>query len=390
VQPLDDITVLDLSRLLPGPFCTSLLAELGADVIKVEDTDGGDYLRWMPPLAGRYSAMFAAVNRNKRSVVLNLKMDAGRDAFLAMVARADVVVEGFRPGVLDRLGVGYAALRERNRRLILCSITGYGQDGPYRDRVGHDVNYLAIAGALSLTGCSPEELAIPGVQIGDIGGGALGGVASVLAALHQRARTGDGVHCDVSMLDGLMRWMAPVAASLHGGGPPGPRQMTLNGGHPCYRLYRCADGVLSVGALEPKFWRELVDALGLSHLAELGLATGEDADRVAAEVEAVLRTRTRADWSRLLAGREVCCEPVLSVDEALEHEQVRARALLAPAPEPAWARLGPSFRLGGAAAPPRRPAPGYGEHTREVLSGLGYSEAMLESLVSEGATIAGS
>jgi crotonobetainyl-CoA:carnitine CoA-transferase CaiB-like acyl-CoA transferase len=367
VHALDGIIVLDLSRLLPGPFCTMLLADLGADVIKVEDTEGGDYLRWMPPLVGRYSAMFHALNRGKRSLALNLKTDGGRDAFLRVVERADVVVEGFRPGVLDRLGVGYDSLRARNPGLILCSITGYGQDGPLRDRVGHDINYLALAGALSITGCSPEALAIPGVQVGDIGGGALGAAVAVLAALHERNRTGEGRHCDVSMLDGLMAWMTPVIASYRATADvPAATTLTLNGRHPCYRLYRCADGYLSVGALEPKFWTAFVEAIGLAHLADRGLASGDEAERVAAEVEAALRTGTREHWRAAFEGREVCCEPVLSVSEALEHPQVRARGL---------------GRTEGS-------GPGYGEHTREVLAAAGLDEAAVDSLARQGATIA--
>jgi alpha-methylacyl-CoA racemase len=344
-----------------------LLADLGAQVIKVEDTEGGDYLRWMPPLADRYSAMFHALNRNKRSVVLNLKVESGRDAFLTLVEHADVVVEGFRPGVLDRLGVGYEVLRGRNRRVVLCSITGYGQDGPYSDRVGHDINYLSIAGVLSVTGCSPDQPAIPGVQIGDIGGGALGASVAILAALHERNRTGEGRHCDVAMLDGLLAWMTPLTANYRlTGEVPQAATAVLNGRHPCYRLYRCADGYMSLGALEPKFWNAFVGAIGLAHLSDQGLTSGAEGAGVAAEVEAVLLTRTRQQWSRALEGRETCCEPVLSVAESLEHPQVRARA---PA------------RASDA-------GPGYGEHTRAVLEGAGYDAARLEALVREGATIA--
>jgi alpha-methylacyl-CoA racemase len=372
VQALKDVTVLDLSRLLPGPFCTLLLADLGADVIKVEDTLGGDYLRWMPPLVDRYSALFHAVNRNKRSVVLNLKTAPGHAAFLDLVTHADVVVEGFRPGVMDRLLVGYEALREQNPRIVLCSITGYGQDGPYRDRVGHDINYAALAGVLSLTGTAPEQLAIPGVQIGDLGGGALSAAVAILAALHERDRTGQGTHCDVSMLDGLVSWMAPVLA-VHSatGAVPGPGGYMLNGCHPCYRLYRCADGYLSVGALEPKFWKAFAEAIGLGHLAELGLTSGAEAARVVDEVQAVLATKTRAEWSSLLDGRETCVEPVLAVDEVLVNPQVRARQATVDA---------------GSVA--QRPAPGYGEHSQEVLAQLGYDEAKFEELLREGATIA--
>lgn len=366
---LQDVRIIDLSRLLPGPFCTQLLADLGADVVKIEDTDRGDYLRWMPPLAGRYSALFHAVNRNKRSVVLNLKVSSGRAAFLRLVERADVVVEGFRPGVIDRLGIGYATLRERNPRVILCSITGYGQDGPYRGRAGHDVNYAALAGVLSMTGCEPDTPVVPGVQMGDLGGGALPAAVAILAALHEREHTGQGRHCDVSMLDGLVSWMAPVAAAYQATGEvPGPGTYLLNGRHPCYRIYRCADGHLSLGALEPKFWRNFVGLIGLPDLAEAGLSSGDEAAAVAAQVQDVLLTRTRAEWARHFADAEVCCEPVLSIDEVFAHPQLVARER--------------RDRL-----EPRRPAPEYGQHTQEVLGEVGYSEAELQTLLEEGATI---
>lgn len=389
MHALQDLTVLDLSRLLPGPFCTQLLADLGADVIKVEDAEGGDYLRWMPPLAGDYSALFYAINRNKRSIVLNLKTGAGREAFLRLVQRADVVMEGFRPGVLDRLGVGYPALRERNPRIVLCSVTGYGQDGPFRDRVGHDINYMALAGILSLTGSAPGQLAVPGVQMGDLGGGALSATVAILAAVHERERTGEGQHCDVAMLDGLVTWMAPVVTEYSAGGAvPGPGTLPLNGRYPCYRLYRCADGYLSVGALEPKFWQAFVSAIGLAHLAGSGLDTGDQAQRVTDEVQARLMTRSKEEWSAQLGGLETCCEPVLTMDEVFAHPQVQARELLLQkgTAGPA-AACGVPFRLGGQGLEVRRVAPGYGEHTREVLAAAGYGEEDLERLVREGATI---
>jgi len=387
---LDDVRVLDLSRLLPGSFCSLVLADLGADVIKVEDADGGDYLRWMPPLVGEYSAMFYQLNRNKRSVVLNLKTPAGRDAFLRMAETADVVLESFRPGVLDRLGVGYAMLRERNRRVVLCSITGYGQDGPYRDRAGHDLNYAALAGVLSITGCASGELAIPGVQAGDLGAGGLDAAIAILAALHECRRTGEGQHCDVAMLDGLVSWMGPTAAAIYfaDGDVPGTGTLPLNGRHPCYRIYRCADGHMSVGALEPKFWRAFTDAIGLPDLADAGLADGPEAERVAAAVEARLMTRTRAQWAVELEGRDVCCEPVLSVDEVFANPQVEHRRLrVAPGLGGPVAQCAAPIRFVGETSDVRRAAPGYGEHTREVLEEIGYDAGSFATMVTDGVTV---
>ncbi|MBV9100906.1 MAG: CoA transferase [Candidatus Dormibacteraeota bacterium] len=384
---LDDVRVLDLSRLLPGPFCTLLLADLGADVIKVEDTESGDYLRWMPPLAGEYSAMFHPLNRNKRSVSLNLKTAPGREAFLRLADTADVVLESFRPGVMDRLQLGWDVLHARNPRLILCSISGYGQDGPYRDRAGHDLNYAALAGVLSLSAGAAGEPAMPGVQAGDLGAGALHAAVAILAALHQRARTGEGQRCDIAMLDGLVSWMTPHAALYFAEGEvPRANGITLNGRNPCYRIYACADGHLSLGALEPKFWRAFVEAIGLPHLAESGLAQGDEGRRVSEEVEAVLRTRTRAEWSDVLAGRDVCCEPLLTVDETFANEQVLHRGMRLEAGEAGpTPQCGAPIRMSASAFAVRRRAPGYGEHTREVLRDAGYDAASLDALVAEGA-----
>lgn len=384
---LDDVRVLDLSRLLPGPFCTLLLADLGADVVKVEDTESGDYLRWMPPLDGDYSAMFHPLNRNKRSVALNLKSAGGREAFLRLLDTSDVVLESFRPGVMDRLGLGWEVLHTRNPRVILCSISGYGQDGPYLERAGHDLNYAALAGVLSLSGDADGDPVMPGLQVGDLGAGALHAAVAILAALHQRERTGEGQHCDIAMLDGLVSWIAPHAALYFAGGTvAAANSLTLNGSNPCYRLYACKDGHLALGALEPKFWRQFVAALGLPHLADSGLATGEAGRQTVAEIEAVLCRRTRAEWVELLAGQDVCCEPVLSIAETFSNEQVRHRGMrLEPGVAGPSAQCGAPIRLSDSEFSVRRQAPGHGEHTRELLAEAGYGDRAVDALLAEGA-----
>ena len=385
-MPLTGLRVLDLSRLLPGPWCTMLLADLGADVIKVEDPNGGDYLRWTPPLHGDYSAMYYTLNRSKRSVILDLKRDEGRAAFLALVETADVVLESFRPGVMDRLGVGYAALSAVNPGIVLCSISGYGQDGPYRDRAGHDLNYMAIGGALGVTGTLDGTLAMPGVQIGDLGGGAMSAAIAILAALQHRHRTGEGQHCDVSMTDGIVSWLSLHAARFwEEGGVPGPATLHLNGRFPCYNRYRCRDGWMSVGALEPKFWSALVEALGMPQLAGDGFVEGEEARRVHAELEAVFLTRSRAEWAERLDGLDVCTEPVLTFGETFANEQIRARGLEIPAgvagPLP---QTGFPFKLSRTPPRVRHDAPGYGENTREVLREAGLDDPAIDALVSAG------
>ncbi|HWW08949.1 MAG TPA: CaiB/BaiF CoA-transferase family protein [Candidatus Acidoferrales bacterium] len=384
---LDDVRVLDLSRLLPGPFCTLLLADLGADVIKVEDTESGDYLRWVPPLAGEYSAMFHPLNRNKRSVALNLKTDPGREAFLRLVDTADVIVESFRPGVMDRLQLGWDVIHQRNPAVILCSISGYGQDGPYRDRAGHDLNYAALAGVLSVTASAAGDPAMPGVQAGDLGGGAMHAAVAILAALHQRTRTGSGQHCDVAMLDGLVSWMAPHAALYFAGaGVPGPNTLTLNGRHPCYRIYACQDGHMTLGALEPKFWRAFVEAVGLPHLADAGFSDGDEGRSVAAEIEDVLRQRTRAEWVVAFAGLDVCCEPLLGIDETFADPQVQHRGMeVQPGVGGPLSQCASPLRLSDSMFEVRRPAPGYAQHTRELLADVGYEPSAVEALTREGA-----
>jgi crotonobetainyl-CoA:carnitine CoA-transferase CaiB-like acyl-CoA transferase len=380
-MPLSGVRVLDLSRLLPGPFATMILAGLGADVIKVEDLDGGDYLRWMAPERDGTSAMFTALNRGKRSIRLDLKSTHGRELFLRLAERSDVVLESFRPGVLDRLRLGLADLHAHNPRLVLCSISGFGQDGPDRLRAGHDLNYLARAGVLGITGGADGRPVIPGVQMADIGGGALGAVAAILAALRLRDRTGAGSHCDVSMLDGMLSWMTPHVAAGNGGESAAPSGMRLNGLHPCYRVYRCADGWMSVAALEPKFWARLCQCLDVDDIAGDAFATGADAERASQRLEDVFVTGTRAHWRERLAGEDVCCEPVLSVTEMLTDPQVAHRADHVSG-QPAWF----PFHVGEHGHAPNGEAPGYGTDARALLAELGVDDAQFAQLVADRVT----
>ncbi|MGH2898842.1 MAG: CaiB/BaiF CoA transferase family protein, partial [Solirubrobacteraceae bacterium] len=259
---LDGVRVLDLSRLLPGGFCSLLLADHGADVLKVEDTGVGDYIRWAPPAVegaapSAASALFLALNRNKRSIRIDLKQEQGRAVLLDLVRCHDVVLESFRPGVLERLGVGYEALRAVNPRLVYCAITGYGQDGPLRDRPGHDMNYLGLVGLLGLSGAVDGPPVPAAGQIADLGGGALMAAFGILAALRTAERSGAGQVVDISMSDGALSWLALVAARLLADGVV-PRRggLELAGGLACYRPYACADGGwVTLGALEPKFWQ---------------------------------------------------------------------------------------------------------------------------------------
>jgi crotonobetainyl-CoA:carnitine CoA-transferase CaiB-like acyl-CoA transferase len=380
-MPLTGVRVLDLSRLLPGPFATMLLAGLGAEVIKVEDLDGGDYMRWMPPLHDGVGAMFTTINRDKRSLRLDLKSDRGRGLFLDLVARSHVVLESFRPGVMERLGLGDGVLYERNPRLVICSISGFGQDGPDRLRAGHDLNYLARAGVLAITGTTDGVPVIPGVQMADIGGGAQSAVIAILAALRRADQTGSGSHCDVSMLDGMLTWMSPHIAAARAGVRAGPATMMLNGEHPCYHVYRCADGWITVAALEPKFWARLCQLLDLEDIRDLAFATGPEAASAVRRLEAVFLTASRAQWRERLGDADACCEPVLTVDEVLDDPQVRHRAQDAGG-SPVWFPL----RVGAGAHAPTGAAPAYGADSRALLAEVGVTDEGYAELVDDRVT----
>ncbi len=380
-MPLSGIRVLDLTRLLPGAFCTMLLADMGADVIKVEEPSGGDYLRWTPPLVDGHSVLFNALNRNKRSLTLNLKSEAGRELLLRLVGRADVLVEGNRPGVMERLGLGWAVIHARNPALVMCSITGYGQDGPMASRAGHDINYVATAGVLGLNGATDGPPVPLAVQVGDIGGGGLQPAVAILGALVGVQRGDEGRWLDVSMTDGAVSWLALALAQLDAGETISRGDHRLGGRYACYRVYACKDGgYYSIGALEPKFWAALCNTVGKPELIELQLATGDDGKRVHQAMEAVFQSRTRSEWERELAGLEVCCEPVLELSEVHAHPQIAARGLITRGAAGVEVRPAVPMRTDWR----RRNAPALGEHTAEILDELGIDLKRVESLKQDG------
>jgi crotonobetainyl-CoA:carnitine CoA-transferase CaiB-like acyl-CoA transferase len=386
VLPLQGLRVLDLSRLLPGPYATLVLADLGADVVKLEDPAGGDYLRWMPPMAGAQSGWFHALNRNKRSLALDLRRPEGPGVLLRLVRRFDVVVESFRPGVLDRLGVGYAALARENPGVVLCSISGYGQDGPYRDRAGHDVDYVALAGVLAVNG--PPERPVPlGVQVADVAGGSWPAVAGILAALVGRAATGRGAHVDIAMAEGALAMLALQQGAADARGTPLRRAgEQLNGGSACYGVYRARDGgFVALGALEPKFFQAFCEAVGRPELAVRQFDDGGVGPR--AEVEQIFATRTRAQWGEFAARHDVCVMPVLEGDEPRHDPQLLHRGSFVEVPTPWEGRAMPGLaspvRIRGADAP-LRPAPDLGSDGDQVLAECGFAVAEVAALRASG------
>ncbi|MGZ4129044.1 MAG: CaiB/BaiF CoA transferase family protein [Actinomycetota bacterium] len=389
MRPLEHIRVLDLSRLLPGPYCTLLFADLGADVIKVEEPGKGDYIRWMPPMVGDVSSGHLALNRGKRSMTLNLKHPEGIAAMKRIVRTADVVLESFRPGVMDRLGVGYEALSKENERLVYCALTGYGQDGPYRLRAGHDINYLGYAGVLDIIGQRGGPPVVPGVQIADVGGGGLMAAIGILAALSERERTGRGRFVDISMMDGALSWLQMHAqAYAITGVVPARGTMRLSGGPACYRIYRTGDDkYVTVGALEPQFWAALCTALGVRDMIEQQFAPEEEQEVMHKRLEEIFATRSRDEWVAELAHLDACFGPVNDMGEAFADPQARARGMVTEVPTPLgpMQAIGNPLKLAGDSSLPLRPAPALGEHTDVVLGEAGFSRDEIESLHRSGA-----
>lgn len=379
------LRILDLTRVRAGPTCVRQFADFGADVIKVEDTGEGDYARRLGVEAGQTSTYFRAINRNKRSIQLDLKQEAGRAIFLRLVQGAQVVVESFRPGVVDRLGVGYAEASSRNPAIVYCSISGYGQTGPNRDLAGHDLNYLALAGVLDQIGTAGGPPALSNLQIADLLGGGLSAAMGILAALVEARATGRGRHLDVAMTDASFahQYFALHALSTWGKVPARGTDL-LTGGVPCYQVYPAGDGrYLAVGALEPKFWQSLCAAIGRPDLVGQQFATGAAGIAAQAELQAVFSGRTQAEWVEALRGVDCCVTPVLTLAEAMQDAQFRSRGMVL-GETLAEAQFGPAVRLSGAEFPAPKGAPAQGEHSKEVLREAGFEEEEIASLASQG------
>ncbi|MBA4362507.1 CaiB/BaiF CoA transferase family protein [Pseudomonas mandelii] len=383
--PLASLKVLDFSTLLPGPFASLLLADMGAQVLRIESPTRMDLLRVLPPHDHGVSASHAYLNRNKRSLALDLKQPEALEVIKQLLADHDIVLEQFRPGVMERLGLGYDALKAINPRLIYVSITGYGQSGPYKDRAGHDINYLALAGLASYTGRTESGPLPLGMQVADVAGGSLHGVIGLLAAVIARQHSGVGQHLDVSMTDCAFSLNAMAGAGyLACGVEPGREDQMLNGGS-FYDYYRSRDGRwLSVGSLEPAFMQQLCSALGRPELAAKGLSPKPAEQQVLKnELKAEFEKHDFAQLCELFAGVDACVEPVLSLAEAVQHPQLQARELVTQVPRgdgSAQAQMACPLKFSEGLPEPRHIGAVLGQHTDQVLGELGMSAERIAEL----------
>jgi len=382
-QALSGVRILDLSRLIPGPFGTLVLADLGAQVDKLEPIGQGDYLRHFPPVRAGASVAFHALNRGKRSAALDLKSPLGQAAFRRLVGRYDVLMEQFRPGVLDRLGLAHQQLLAEHPRLIVCALTGYGQTGPLRDRAGHDLNYLARSGLLGLQGPKGRPPQVPGFQLADVSGG-MWCVIAILAALRRRDATGTGEVCDIAMTDGVLGFAAYSLAAALAGEPYERGDEALTGGLAPYQTYLSKDGVpMTLASLEPKFWLTFAAATGLEPDGA-ALLVGDHQAALKERLAEVFRARTKDEWLAFAAEHDCCLEPVVPAHEIAEQAHHRARGLLAE--ETIDGERVAFFRTPVSDGDqPITAAPKPGEHTREILAEAGFSTAEIDELYAAGA-----
>ncbi|RYF73880.1 MAG: CoA transferase [Cytophagaceae bacterium] len=381
--PLCGLRILDLTRLLPGPLGTMLMADMGAEVIKIENPNSPDYVRMFPPHINGESVNYLAYNRSKKSVLLDFTTEEGREAFLKLIDTADVLVEQFRPGQLDRLGLGYAAVHTRNPQLIYVSVTGYGQTGPYAHLAGHDLNYLGLSGVLSLTGEPDQAPVMSGVQLADIAGGSYGCVMATLAAVYARQQTGEGQHVDVSMTDCVMPLLSVAYAMFAGTGTvPERGRMPLSGGQPNYGVYQCRDEVnpdtgnavtryVALGTLEPKFWKKFCAVTNRPDW--LGFMLPQEpaqVDQCRRQIQALISERTQSDWVQFGVEHDLLITPVLTLDQLADDPHLRARQMIVTqqhAVAGPVTGVGVPIKFSATPAQPAWPAPLLGADTADMV-----------------------
>lgn len=389
-QPLAGFKILDCSRLLPYQYCTCLLGDLGAKVLKIEQPGKGDYGRWLDADSpGKYRLSFLMLNRNKESMTLNLKTGAGKDIFKKLASQYDVLFETFRPGVMDRLGLGYDAIKEVNPKIIYCSGTGYGQEGPYKLRAGHDINYISIAGILGVTGMHTGRPVVPGVPFADMAGGGVFPALSIIAALLGRERTGKGQYIDVAMTDVMASFNIGNIANVlaQRAGDPIPSYDVV-GKSICYNTYKTKDGkFISIGNNEPKFWEGFCKVVGREDLDIHHFGAYQDGSQVTESIKDLFAGKTQAEWLELLEKEDSCFAPIHTPTEVIEDPQLKARGMVTTYDDP---RKGEIIHLGFPARfseeldIKRSPAPELGEHTDKALSDLGFTEEEIEGFKEKG------
>ena len=385
-RPLDGIRVLDLSRLLPGPYASHILTNFGAEVIKIEKPGEGDYMRGYLPMAQGVNAAFLTINRGKKSLAIDLKHEDGKEAFIALVKESDVVLDGFRPGAMERLGLGYEQLKTVNPRLIYAGLTGYGQTGPYSQLAGHDLNYVALAGMLDLLGESDGMPAVPGVQIADVAAGALPTVIGILLALQQRSKTDEGQSIDISMFDSVLGLM-PVQIANYTATKRRPKRghERLFGRYACYNIYPVRNSrYLAVAALEPKFWEALCLAIDREDLIEDQYVEGDVQEILKAELTRTFQKKEVSDWMEIFAESDVCVTEVREISRVVQDDSVAERRMVTPVRGPdgeVYEQLGVFPKLSEtpgyvSGAPPAR-----GGHTRELLASLNFTDERINELL---------
>lgn len=376
-KPLEGIRILDLTHMLPGPFCTMLLADMGAEVIKVENPQGGDSFRTRVPLKKNEGTAFLMLNRNKKSVVVDLKAQRGRDFFMKLAATADIVFEQYKPGTAKKLGIDYESVKAHNPAVIYCSLTGYGQEGPYAAMPGHDINYLSLAGVLDTIGSADSAPSLPGIQIADLGGGAQWSLIALLLALRQRDKTGAGCYLDISMTRCLIPWMSLYLSQYAADGTVPKRGTTKAGGHyACYRIYETSDGrFVSMGAAEPKFWARFCELIERPDLIADQYAEGERRQQIIDAVADTFASKPQQYWCDLLFNENVCFTPVRSFDEVMDDAGLVGDGLVSTYDHPAEGEvLNLGFPIEMGVDIETRPAPGYGADTAACLKEVGVSD----------------
>ncbi len=407
--PLESVRVVDLSLLLPGPLCSMYLGDMGAEVIKVENPRMPDLTRLMGSrilpkgvdTAGAEekaaasetqdaqrpgeSGMYLALNRNKKAITLNLKRQEGRDVLMRLLEKADILLEGFRPGTLEEMGIGYSQLKEKFPKLIYCAISGYGASGPYINLAGHDGNYISYSGILDITGEKNGPPVLPGFQTADIGGGTLTALSAILAALYCREKTGKGQFLDISMMDGVFPFLVLHAGEMFASGKiPERGAMTLSGELPNYNVYRCKDGkYVMLGALEERFFRNFLRQIGKENLLDGVEMKPESLEKLKSTLTDIFLSRTRKEWEELFSNPDACLSPVNNLREAFDDPQLRERGMVVTIKHPVLGdilTIGAPFKFSDTPCTYRLHPPSHGEHTEEVLQTLGYTAPEISEL----------